>query len=92
MTPPNFTTVTDAGPDSQWITMVHGISQDMRVFSAQIDAFRADYRLLLIDLPGHGGSAARPGPYGMTEFAAATAADRLAHGDELRRYRNGDGP
>lgn len=86
MTPPNFTTVTDAGPDSQWITMVHGISQDMRVFSAQIDAFRADYRLLLIDLPGHGGSAARPGPYGMTEFAAAIDAAMGAAGIEGAHY------
>jgi len=75
---PNFTAVTDAGGDAPWIILVHGLSQDQRVFSRQIDAFKADYRLLLIDLPGHGQSAALPGPYGMVEFAAAIEAAMAA--------------
>jgi pimeloyl-ACP methyl ester carboxylesterase len=82
MAAPDFSTVTAAGADARWIVMVHGISQDRRVFSAQIDAFKADYRLLLIDLPGHGRSAAMPGPYGMTEFAAAIEAAMAAAGIE----------
>ncbi len=86
MTVPDFTTVTQAGGAARWIVMVHGISQDRRVFSAQIDAFKADFRLLLIDLPGHGGSAALPGPYGMTEFAAAIEAAMDAAGVGRAHY------
>ncbi len=52
-----FEKVTRAAPDAPWITMVHGVSQNRRVFSAQVAAFGEDYRLLLIDLPGHGLSA-----------------------------------
>jgi len=42
--------------------MVHGMSQDRRVFGAQADAFRTDYRIQLIDLPGHGLSEDMAGP------------------------------
>ena len=49
--------------------MVHGVSQDRRIFSAQVAAFQARYRLLLVDLPGHGLSADIGGPYGVSEFA-----------------------
>jgi pimeloyl-ACP methyl ester carboxylesterase len=86
MTAPDYTTVTAAGAGARWIVMVHGISQDRRVFSAQIDAFKAQFRLLLIDLPGHGRSAAMPGPYGMTEFAAAIEAAMAAAGIERAHY------
>jgi 3-oxoadipate enol-lactonase len=50
------------------------MSQNRRVFSAQVGAFQKDYRLLLIDLPGHGKSSAMSGPYGPEEYAAATLA------------------
>lgn len=69
-----FEKVTRAAPDAPWITMVHGVSQDRRVFSAQVDAFGGDYRLLLIDLPGHGLSSEMTGPYGIAEFAASIEA------------------
>ncbi|MCG8696264.1 MAG: alpha/beta hydrolase [Minwuiales bacterium] len=79
MTSPNpnaarYETVTDAGPDAPWMTMVHGVSQDRRVFSAQVADFRGRFRLLLIDLPGHGLSTDIPGPYGLAEFASAIRA------------------
>jgi 3-oxoadipate enol-lactonase/4-carboxymuconolactone decarboxylase len=51
--------------------MVHGASQDRRVFGAQLPAFRDAFRLLLVDLPGHGASGAMPGPFGPAEYAAA---------------------
>lgn len=66
--------VTDAGPGAPWLTLVHAFAQDRRVFSAQVAAFRARYRLLLVDLPGHGRSAALPGPYGLAEYAASVTA------------------
>ncbi len=52
-----------------WMVMVHGMSQDHRVFSCQVDAFRPHYRILLIDLPGHGLASACSGPFGPIEFA-----------------------
>ena len=69
-----YETVEEAASAAPWLTLVHGMSQDRRVFSAQVAAFRAAYRLLLIDLPGHGLSAAHPGPYGLAEFAGSISA------------------
>lgn len=69
-TPAAHEVVTDAGPDAPWLTLVHGATQHRGVFSAQVAAFRGEFRLLLIDLPGHGLSASLPGPYGMVEYAA----------------------
>ena len=64
-----YETITRAGAGAPWITMVHGASQNSNVFSAQIPAFQDGYRLLLIDLPGHGKSSDLPGPYGIEEYA-----------------------
>lgn len=50
------------------------------MFSAQVEAFRFDYRLLLIDLAGHGGSSHQPGPYGPEEYAAGVSAAMDAAG------------
>ncbi len=74
----NFETVPAAGADAPWIVMVHGMSQDRRVFSAQVDGFKDRYRILLIDLPGHGLSSDIPGPFGHNELAArvGSAIDR----------------
>ena len=66
----NCEMVLDAGPGHPWIVMVHGMSQDHRVFSAQVDAFKNRYRILLIDLPGHGLSSNIPGPFGHLELAS----------------------
>jgi 3-oxoadipate enol-lactonase len=64
-----YETIIRAGAAAPWITMVHGASQNSGVFSAQTPAFQDRYRLLLIDLPGHGKSSALPGPYGLEEYA-----------------------
>jgi pimeloyl-ACP methyl ester carboxylesterase len=66
--------VTDAGANAPWLTLVHAMAQDRRVFSAQVPVFRERFRLLLVDLPGHGRSADLPGPYGLAEYAAAVLA------------------
>jgi len=71
---PHFEMIASAGETRPWITMVHGASQHSGLFSAQVEAFQADYRLLLIDLPGHGRSSARPGPYGLAEYARGVLA------------------
>ncbi len=66
----NYRVVRDAGGDAPWLVMVHGMSQDHRVFSAQTAAFKDRYRILLIDFPGHGLSTDIPGPFGHLELAA----------------------
>jgi 3-oxoadipate enol-lactonase len=71
---PHFETIASAGETRPWITMVHGASQHSGLFSAQVEAFQADYRLLLIDLPGHGRSSGCPGPYGLAEYARSVLA------------------
>jgi 3-oxoadipate enol-lactonase len=71
---PYFEKVAKAGPTNPWITMVHGASQSRHLFSAQVDAFRDHYQLLLIDLPGHGKSSEIEGPYGPEEYAEAVLA------------------
>ena len=70
MTHTAFDTITDAGADAPWLCMVHGMAQDMRTFDAQVAAFRGQFQLLLVDLPGHGRSADVPGPFGLEEFTA----------------------
>lgn len=70
----HFETLASAGETRPWITMVHGASQHSGLFSAQVEAFQADYRLLLIDLPGHGRSSDCPGPYGLAEYARSVLA------------------
>jgi pimeloyl-ACP methyl ester carboxylesterase len=80
---PHFETISTAGRTTPWITMVHGASQHSGLFSAQVEAFRADYRLLLIDLPGHGRSSTLPGPYGLAEYARSVLA--AIHAAEIER-------
>jgi len=47
-----------ANPNAEWVLMVHGAGGSTRTWRKQVDAFREDYNLLLVDLPGHAGSAA----------------------------------
>jgi pimeloyl-ACP methyl ester carboxylesterase len=69
-----------------WLTMVHAATHDQRYFSSQAQAFQRDYRLLLIDLPGHGKSAALPGPFGFEEYAVSVLAAMDAAGVETTHY------
>jgi pimeloyl-ACP methyl ester carboxylesterase len=71
---PHFETISTAGETKPWLTLVHGASQHSGLFSAQVEAFRADNRLLLIDLPGHGRSSALSGPYGLAEYTRSVLA------------------
>jgi pimeloyl-ACP methyl ester carboxylesterase len=48
---------TDAGPrDTTALVFVHGWASDRTVWHNQLDALAADYRVITIDLPGHGQS------------------------------------
>lgn len=77
--------ITTAGDAAPWLTLVHGASQHSGLFSAQVDAFRRDYRLLLVDLPGHGRSVDVPGPYGLMEYSRAVL-DALAAAGVVRTH------
>ena len=78
--PARYQVIASSRADAPWITMVHGVSQDHRVFDRQVEAFREQYRLLLVDLPGHGLSSELPGPYGLREFASSIAGALQAAG------------
>lgn len=69
-----------------WFTLVHGASQNRHLFSAQITRFAPHYRLLLVDLPGHGRSAHVRGPYGPAEYAEAVAAAMRGAGVAASHY------
>ena len=84
--PANYKTVIEAGSGVPWLVMVHGMSQDHRVFSAQVEAFKDRYRILLIDLPGHGLSAELPGPFGHIEMASQVAGAMAAAGVSRCHY------
>lgn len=66
--------------------MVHGASQHSGLFSAQVEAFRTDYRLLLIDLPGHGRSSGHAGPFGLAEYTRSVLAAMRAAGVERTHF------
>jgi len=78
--PAHFHTVTDAPETAPWLTLLHGATQHSGLFSAQIAFLRDRYRLLLVDLPGHGRSAGIAGPYGQVEYAAHVSAAMDAAG------------
>lgn len=77
---PHFDAIATAGATRPWIALVHGASQHSALFAAQVEAFQADYRLLLIDLPGHGRSSDLRGPFGLAEYARGVLAAIRAAG------------
>jgi len=70
------------GHRGDWLTLLHGATQHRGVFDMQVAHFRHTHRLLLVDLPGHGGSTELPGPYGQVEYADAVIAALDAAGVE----------
>ena len=71
--------IRDAPSTAPWLVMVHGMSQDHRIFDEQVAAFRQQFRILMIDLPGHGLAADVGGPYGHLEFARHVHAEMRTH-------------
>lgn len=60
-----------AGSGSKTIVFIHGWSCDTEFWKYQTPAFANDYRVILIDLPGHGKSDAPEIDYTMEAFADA---------------------
>ncbi|MHC5120403.1 MAG: alpha/beta fold hydrolase [Planctomycetota bacterium] len=63
-----------AGSGSKTIVFIHGWSCDTEFWKYQVPAFGDDYRVILIDLPGHGKSDAPEMDYTMEAFADAVKA------------------
>lgn len=59
------------------LILIHGWACDSSFFSEQIKPFSATYRVIAIDLPGHGESQAASTPLTMDLFAQAVEAVRL---------------
>lgn len=66
--------------DGPWLTCLHTLATDMRLWEGQREAFEADFRLLRIDLRGHGGSSSDGAPATIADYAADIGAvwDELA--------------
>jgi pimeloyl-ACP methyl ester carboxylesterase len=50
------------------IVMIHGFTQNHKVFSRQVEFFKDKYNILLLDLRGHGKSDEVKGPFGIEEY------------------------
>ncbi len=68
--------------EGQTIIFVHGWTCDESSWDGQVPAFKDDFRVVTLDLPGHGksGSPATADDYSMDQFAAAVEAVRAELG------------
>jgi hypothetical protein len=64
---------TAAGKGRTAIVLIHGWTCDRTLWDAQVEALKGRYRVLAVDLPGHGASGAAP-DYSMRRFARAVEA------------------
>jgi pimeloyl-ACP methyl ester carboxylesterase len=72
---------TAAGNGTQAVVFVHGWTCDESSWSAQVPALSGKYRVITLDLPGHGKSAApASGKFSMENFARAIEAVRAEAG------------
>ncbi|MGO1072435.1 3-oxoadipate enol-lactonase [Lysobacter sp. CA199] len=67
-----------------WLTLCNSLGTDLHMWDPNIDALRAQFRVLRYDRRGHGGSTAPPGPYS----AADLGRDVLALFDALHIERS----
>lgn len=66
---PHYQLIETAGEKAPWLAMVHGFTANHQHFSEQIKEFQKDFRLILFDLRGHGGSSSMSGPFGVEEYS-----------------------
>ena len=60
--------------DGPSILFIHGLGSSSRDWEKQVPFFAKDYRVITLDLRGHGRSSKPPGPYSIKMFAEDTAA------------------
>lgn len=54
---------------SPWLVFLHGFGGSTKMWKKQLDVFRKQYNLLLLDLPGHGKSRASLSGLGIKDFS-----------------------
>ncbi len=86
MSDPAIHIVASEKPAKPWLLLAHGVSQNHRLFSRQIDTFQSCFNLLLVDLPGHGQSSSMSGPFGLKEFARSLATAQEKAGIEQSHF------
>lgn len=59
----------EEGPGEPLI-LLHGLGTDGRSWEYQRDYFAREFRVMVVDVRGHGRSARPPGPYSVSQFAA----------------------
>lgn len=62
--------VADASPGRPWVTCLHALGADARMWEPQAAALRGRYNLLRVDLRGHGGSSASANGYALARLGA----------------------
>ncbi len=65
------TDIAPAGASGEVMVFWPSILADCRIYDRQIEAFRRQHRLVLIDGPGHGQSGPAPGPFSMSDCGQA---------------------
>lgn len=65
-----YRTDESAGPHAPWLVLSNSLGSDVSMWSPQIEAFSASYRVLRYDTRGHGRSDAPAGPYTLDQLAA----------------------
>src|SRR5689334_1295691 len=69
------------GAGNRTIIFIHGWTCDSTSWDAQVPAFSKDYRVITLDLPGHGKSGSpKDGKFSMDLFARAVEAVRAEAG------------
>ncbi len=56
--------------DGPTVLLLHPVGLDLTCWETQIEALRPEYRVVAVDLRGHGGSEVPSGPYSLGLFAA----------------------
>ncbi len=63
--------ITFGNEEGQDIVLLHGWGQNIQMMEPVANPFQKDYRITIIDLPGHGGSSEPLYPWLVSDFAAA---------------------
>jgi pimeloyl-[acyl-carrier protein] methyl ester esterase len=69
-TPTGIKTNYQSQGEGRPLVFIHGWSMSGRVWKYQAEAFSSSYRVILMDLRGHGESAGKEGPFGFEEMAS----------------------
>ena len=60
----------DCGSGDETVVLIHGVGMRIEAWTPQIERLVEDFRVIAIDLPGHGGSAPLAGPAELGSFVA----------------------